>query len=86
MYAKQRHWQQHRREAGALQNEDRQGHSGNSRGRLVVGIGPGNPENMSQRAVQTIKEADVVVGYRLCGVNRGYPLTGTRCDRKWDAK
>jgi precorrin-3B methylase len=30
----------------------------------VVGIGPGNPENMSQRAVQTIKEADVVVGYR----------------------
>ncbi len=30
----------------------------------MVGIGPGNPENMSQRAVQTIKEADVVVGYR----------------------
>ncbi len=30
----------------------------------MVGIGPGNPENLSQRAAKAISDAEVVVGYR----------------------
>ena len=32
----------------------------------LVGIGPGNPDDMTPRAVRTVKNADVVIGHNYC--------------------
>lgn len=51
--------------AGAFQNEAGKGDGRPGRGRLaVVGIGPGDPEDLSSRALQALRQAEVVVGYR----------------------
>ena len=45
--------------------EIRESDNCNSRGRLaVVGIGPGDREQMSLRAYNVIKEAEVIIGYK----------------------
>ncbi|MGE5532717.1 MAG: SAM-dependent methyltransferase, partial [Bacillota bacterium] len=42
----------------------KRGNSGGSRGRIsVVGIGPGNLEHLTPKALIEIESADVVVGY-----------------------
>lgn len=52
-------------EVSDAQNKVQECNGGNSRGRLaVVGIGPGDPDQMSLRAYRIIKEADVIVGYK----------------------
>ncbi|NOR65585.1 MAG: precorrin-3B C(17)-methyltransferase, partial [Candidatus Scalindua sp.] len=39
--------------------------SSSSAGKLfVVGIGPGNPEHLSTRAIEALKESDCIVGYK----------------------
>ncbi len=30
----------------------------------MVGIGPGNPEHLSTRAIEALKESDCIVGYK----------------------
>ncbi|PKM41678.1 MAG: precorrin-3B C(17)-methyltransferase [Firmicutes bacterium HGW-Firmicutes-8] len=51
--------------AGNAQDEVRKSNDSDSRGKLaVVGIGPGDPDQMSWRAHQVIKEADVIIGYK----------------------
>lgn len=47
------------------QNKDRQGYRSNIPGRLaIVGIGPGDTNQLTQKARQAINESDVVVGYK----------------------
>jgi hypothetical protein len=46
------------------QTEDGQRHPGSGRRRLyIVGIGPGGPEHLSQRAVRVLETVDAVAGY-----------------------
>ena len=46
------------------QTEDSQRHPGRgSRCLYIVGIGPGDPEHMSQRAVQVLEQVEAVAGY-----------------------
>ncbi|MGB9793110.1 MAG: SAM-dependent methyltransferase, partial [Thermacetogeniaceae bacterium] len=43
----------------------REGDGRPGRGRLaVVGIGPGDPAHLSARALEVLREAEVVIGYR----------------------
>lgn len=50
---------------GDAQENIRKSNRGHGRGKLaVVGIGPGDPEQMSLRAYRVIKEADVIIGYK----------------------
>ena len=51
--------------ADTAQNKVREGNSSHSRGRLaVVGIGPGDLDQMSLRAHKVIREAEVIIGYK----------------------
>ena len=74
--------------AGTEQNSPERGHGGDSRGRLaVVGIGPGDREHLTFRAMRALEEAEVVVGYhtylRLLGdLLAGKELVGSGMTRE----
>ncbi|MCK8826475.1 precorrin-3B C(17)-methyltransferase [Natroniella acetigena] len=54
-----------KRGADLIKNSNESSHSSSSQGSIyVVGIGPGNIEQMSLRAYRLLQEVDVVIGYK----------------------